>query len=569
MTTITYESVNVVDNTITIRDLSISTGKRSLLQNANLTIVPDHKYGIIARNGLGKSTLIRTIADLLVDKRLSILFVDQYIDIDLRDIIQTENIVDVVLRANKERFILIEKMRKLEKELDKVDPYPDTEKMEDCSDSLIAEYCLIQDELVAIGADKAESEVKRVLKGLGFSITDMSRPFSEFSGGWKRRILLACALYIHPEILFADEITNDLDLNTIAWLSTYLSKWKGTLVLISHNIAFLNTVCTDIIAFERAKPLLNKFENLGDMQGTISQWGCTLQQYRGNYGRYKKMAQQKVDQALAAWSSFKRRFTDLRKAGKKVEAAALMKKSADEGCFRPEYIKHVVVNFPELCTLTNPIVEFIDVEYSYTTEPVFSDINLRINSDTRYAIVGPNGAGKTTLLNLLTGVLEPTSGEIQRHSALSYHYYNQQTVELLPENKTAIEYLVETSKKSEIDVRAALGRMGLEGTTHLLKINSLSGGQRVRVAMADFQLRATHMLVFDEVTNHLDIEAVEAIIEGINAYEGAIIIVSHDGDFITETKCKLLKCCDGSVIEYRGTMDDYFEEFVEVGIEES
>lgn len=555
MTSVTYESLNIVDNTISIKELSISAGKRSLLRNANITISPDRKYGIIAKNGLGKSTLIRTIADLLVDKPLSTLFVDQYLDGDLRDVIQTESIVDVVLRANKERFVLMEKMRKLEKHIDNE---------ETSSDALLAEYCTVQDELTAIGADKAESEVKRVLKGLGFSVTDMLRPFSEFSGGWKRRVLLARAFYIHPEILFADEITNDLDLNAILWLSNYLSEWKGTLVLISHNIAFLNTVCTDIIAFERARPPIEKFENLGDMQGTISQWGCTLQQYRGNYVRYKKMVQQKLDTALTAWNSFEKQFTDLRKAGKKTEAGALIKKRAGEGCFRPEYIKHVIVNFPEMRTLTGPIIEFIHTEYTYpdNTVPVLKDINLRINPDARYTIVGPNGAGKTTLLNLLTGVLEPTHGEIRRHRALVCHYYNQQTVELLPENKTAVEYLVETSKKSEGEVRAALGRMGLEGQTHILKMNCLSGGQRVRVAMADFQLRPAHMLVLDEVTNHLDIEAIEAIIEGINGFEGAVVIVSHDADFITETRCEILRCSDNTVIEYRGTLEDYFEEII-------
>lgn len=384
MTSVTYESITIVDNTISIKGLSISAGKRALLKNANLAIAPEHKYGIIAKNGLGKSTLIRTIADLLADKRMSVLFVDQYLDTDLRDVIQTECIVDVVLRANKERFELMMRLRLLEDAIEN-------------NDSALAEYITIQDSLTAIGADRAESEVKRVLRGLGFTTADLLRPFSEFSGGWKRRILLARALYIHPQLLFADEITNDLDLNTIIWLSNYLAEWKGTLVLISHNIAFLNTVCTDIIAFERAAPQRTKFETLADMQGTVQQWGCTLQQYRGNYARYKKMIEQKCDTALETWNTFEKQFTELRKAGKKTEAAVLIKKRATEGCFKPEYNKHVLLRFPEIHAPSGAIVELVDVEYTYpgSTVSVFGGVSLRIVPGDRFTIVGPNRDGRS------------------------------------------------------------------------------------------------------------------------------------------------------------------------------
>lgn len=550
-------SIALIDKTIRIEGLTITAGTRTLLRDTNITLASGNRYGIIAKNGLGKSTFLAFLFEAVKSQPAhpTILCIDQHINTNLAEI-ENSNIVDVVIRANEARWTLIHEAACAEAALD-------------TDATAIEKYNAAQEQLVAIGADRDESLVKKTLRGLGFSVADLERPYKEFSGGWRRRIMLARALYLQPEILLADEITNDLDLGAIYWLSGHLSKWRGTLVIVSHNIGFLDSVCTHMLVFERAIPatLSTTAKEITDMQGTSFTWGCKIKEYKGNYSRYMRMSCQTGVASEKSWNAFEKEYTALKKAGKKAEVAALVKKRALEGIVRPETLKRHVMCFPEITPLGSPIIQFRDVQYDYAPDsdasPILTDINMRIDADSRITIVGPNGAGKTTLLKLIVGELDPTWGEIDRHAALKTHYFNQQTVELLPIELNAIQYIrTQASSLSELVIRAALGRIGLEGKTHEVPIGSLSGGQRVRVALASFMVRPAHLLVFDEVTNHLDIEAVEAVRDGINEYEGAVVIVSHDSNFIEGTKCKIWRCESGTVSEYKYELDEYLDEMM-------
>lgn len=552
----TVTSIRLLDKTINIEGLTITNGTRVLIRDTNISLTFGNRYGIVAKNGLGKSTFLGYLLDAVkaIPMHPTILCVNQYSDMEQTiDETYKETIVETVLKANTERWTLIKEVLSIESIIE-------------TDDSALDKYNALQEQLVAIGADKDESLVKKTLRGLGFTVKDLERSYSEFSGGWRRRVMLARALYMKPNILLADEITNDLDLESISWLSSYMLKWQGTLILVSHNIGFLDIVCTHMLAFERAIPnsLSITAKDISDLQGTSFVWGCNIKEYKGNYSRYVRMLIQQIKSSEKTWNAFEKEYTNLKKSGKKAEVASLIKKRAIEGVIRPETQKRHVMCFPEITALGSPIIQFRDVEYDYSPEsempPILSDIHLRINSDSRITIVGPNGAGKTTLLKLIVGELEPTYGEIDRNFALKIHYFNQQTVELLPFELNSIEYLMNKSSMTEIVVRAALGRIGLEGKTHEIPIGSLSGGQRVRVALASFMLRPAHLLVFDEVTNHLDIEAVEAVRDGINEYEGAVVIVSHDANFIEETKCSIWRCDNGTVTEYKYELMDYFDE---------
>lgn len=552
----THESLKFIDKTIKVENLTITAGSRTLLRNANFTFAYGNRYGIIAQNGLGKSTLLDYLISSLrgLGRGPTILHLNQYSSADGLGIDTSFNIVDVVLRANVERWVLIDALRNAEVELERTE-----------SDEALDTYNQLHESLSAIGADKDESEVKRTLRGLGFSLGDLDRPFDHFSGGWKRRVLIARALYLRPDILFADEITNDLDLTAVAWLSNHLAtKVKGTIVLVSHNTAFLNAVCTHMLSFERSvPPYIAQAKELSDLQGKVFEWGSTIKEYTGNYTRYKKMSTQLADTARKAWDTFDKSYRELKRSGKKVEAMALLKRRAGEGLTRPEADKKIVIDFPEIAELSQMIIEMDDVQFDWAPEssnpPVLTDLNMSIRRDDRITIVGPNGSGKTTLLNLLTGKLEPTFGEIKRHAALKTHYFNQSTVETLPLGQTPIEYLCRRGTSID-EARAALGKLGLSGASHSLNIGSLSGGQRVRVALAQFISLPAHLLIFDEVTNHLDIEAVEAVMTAICRFSGAVIIVSHDADFISAVKCRIWRCENGMVIDYKLDLNDYFEE---------
>ncbi len=476
------------------------------------------------------------------------LYVDQYLEGEVRDITQSECIVDVVLRAHAERFALLERLRQSEAIMNACDA------LEASTDAALEEYNSVHSELRAIGADRDESEVKRVLRGLGFTVADLIRPFSEFSGGWKTRVLLARGLYRNPQILMLDEPTNHLDLNAVIWFSDYLSKWKGTLIVVSHNIAFLDTICTNIIAFEHAQ----------------------LREYRGNYTRYKIMAMQLAMKAETDWEALVKQTKALRKVGKKTDAAALEKKRATEGLVKPETIKRVHMRFQEIRELPSPVVTLDAASFTYASsaKPVLTGLNLRINSNARLTLVGPNGAGKTTFLNMVAGVTEPTGGDIVRHSVLRIGYYGQHAVETLPGDQTATEYLRTRFSISEADARSYLGRVGLEGATHIAQMSCLSGGQRARVVFAELQIKPCHLLILDEPTNHLDIDAVESLIEAIKEFQGAVLIVTHDSHLITSTGCQLWRCghtfdeSSCTVSEFKGEYDDYVSEIVNEGVDD-
>jgi len=543
----TYERLTITDGTLHIDGLSLKAGSRQLIHNSELVLAVGHRYGIVGRNGLGKSSLLHAIYPHLQSSKTTLLIsqsLTTQTDCDVDD-----TIVNVVLRANEERYALQQDLRTAESILD-----TDT-----ASERALARYNEIHAKLRAIGADRAEADVKRTLHGLGF--TDLNRPFNEFSGGWKRRVLLARALYLEPEILLADEITNDLDLAAVSWLAEHLAtKWKGTLIVVSHNIAFMNTVCTDIIAFERA-PIPLPVKDLTDFQKPAFVTGCKLQTYKGNYTRYKNAIDKSYPATVKSWATLEKQYSELRKNNKSKEATALLQKRAAEGILRPEKDKHISVAFQSLAAITSSaLCELTNVSLTYasTDTTTITDINLRINADARITIVGANGTGKSTLLRAIIGdpEINVSKGIITKNGALKIHYYNQSTVDTLPPDHTAIQYLREIYNVAESTVRRVLGCIGLEGKTHTIPIRELSGGQRVRVALAGFQLAPAHLLIFDEITNHLDIDAIEAVIAAVNEFEGAVIIVSHDAQLITDTKCTIWLTADGTVREYTGDITE-------------
>lgn len=414
------------------------------------------------------------------------------------------------------------------------------------------------------GVHKAEPKARKILSGLGFTLEMMERPTKHFSGGWRMRISLARALFVEPTLLLLDEPTNHLDLNAVLWLDEYLQNWKNTLMVVSHDQDFLHSVVTDIISIEDRK----------------------LEYYRGNYDTYKAQKAQNFEKRVKAYKQQQKTIQSLKHKGKSRKAAEESAKSgggkkggrkggrgggaaatSEEAVAASQLLekpKEYTVNFqfPDPPELAPPVLDVREVSFRYRDDTpwLFKDVSLGIDQSSRVAIVGPNGVGKSTLLNLIMGDLEPTEGEIHRNRFLRIGKYNQHFVDVLPMDETPVQYLQRMHDTKYQESRMMLGRFGLESHAHEIKVSDLSGGQKARVVFASLSKQDSHILFMDEPTNHLDIESIDALADAIGAFQGGVILVSHDARLIEATDCRLWVISgDLGVTLYEGDVDDYRE----------
>lgn len=539
---------SVLDNQLDIKveNFSISAMGKDLFVNANLYITAGRRYGLVGPNGHGKTTLLRHMANraLTIPGNIDLLYCEQEVQAD------DTKAIDAVLKADKKRTALLDELKTVTAEVEKGNT------------KIVDRLQEVHDELRAIGADAAEPKARRILAGLGFTIPMMERPTKSLSGGWRMRVSLARALFLEPTLLMLDEPTNHLDLNAVIWLDNYLQGWKKTLLIVSHDQSFLDNVCSDIIHLDQQK----------------------LFYYRGNYATFKKMLVQKRKEQLKAYEKQEKMLREMKSSGKSTKQAEAKQKEAltrkqqknrakqqtaeeDKGpqelLPRPkDYV--VKFDFPNPAPLSPPVLGLIDVDFSYDKKDfLFKKLNFGIDMKSRVAIVGPNGVGKSTFLKLLTGDIEPTTGEMRKNHRLRIGKYNQHSADQLNLDESAVEYLQRLFNIQYQDARKMLGRFGLASHAHTIKIRDLSGGQKSRVALADLRSRQPDVLILDEPTNNLDIESNDALADAINAFEGGVVIVSHDERLIRETDCQLWVVEDQTLNEIEGDFDEYRRELLE------
>jgi ATP-binding cassette subfamily F protein 3 len=507
-------------------DLTYRIGGRVLLDGASATLGAGERVGFVGRNGTGKTTLLRLIAgeieldsgEIEVPRRWRIGMTRQEAPADDR------SLIEVVLSADEE-------LTRLNAEAETAED-PDT-------------IAAIHERLAERQAHAAPARAARILAGLGFDEAAQNRPCREFSGGWRMRVALAALLFVEPDLLLLDEPTNHLDLEASLWLEDYLHRYPGTVLLVSHDRDLLNRVPTQILHLENAKLTL----------------------YPGNYDRFERTRRERLmlDEKMrgrqlaerariqAFVDRFRYKASKARQAQSRIKMLERMEPIA-------EHTEEGTVSFafPEPEELAPPIANFQDASVGYDGKPVLKRLELRLDPDDRIALIGANGNGKSTFIKLLAGRMDAMGGRVVRSSKLRVGYFAQHQAEELDLDATpVIEMARKRPKDNETALRGHLGRFGFSQTRAETKVANLSGGEKARLLFALMCADKPQLLLLDEPTNHLDIASREALVQAINAFEGAIVIVSHDPHVVELTADRLWLVADGTVRQFDGDMDAY------------
>ncbi|MCM2292068.1 ABC-F family ATP-binding cassette domain-containing protein [Allorhizobium sp. BGMRC 0089] len=513
---------------ITISDLSARIAGRLLIDHATLSLPAGIKAGLVGRNGAGKSTLFKVITgDMTAESGGVTIPKHARIGQVAQEAPGTEDsLISIVLAADKERTALLAEAETA------TDP------------NRIAE---IQTRLADIGAHSAEARAATILSGLGFDHEAQLRPASSFSGGWRMRVALASVLFAEPDLLLLDEPTNYLDLEGTLWLEDYVRRYPHTVIIISHDRDLLNNAVNAIIHLDQKK----------------------LTFYRGGYDQFERQkaeadelqmkAKAKNDAARKHLQSFIDRFKA--KATKAKQAQSRIKALERMGTVAAVIEDHVQpITFPKPEKLpASPIVAVNSGAVGYETgKPILKNINLRIDNDDRIALLGANGNGKSTFAKFISGRLSAMAGDMKLAPGLSIGFFAQhQLDDLMPEETPVAHVRRLMPTEPEAKVRARVAQMGLATEKMDTAAKDLSGGEKARLLMGLAAFHAPNLLILDEPTNHLDIDSRKALIEALNDYEGAVILISHDRHLIEATVDRLWLVNNGTVASFDGDMEEY------------
>ena len=531
---------------IKIENFDLAYYGRVLLIDSNLTLTFGRRYGLIGRNGIGKSTLLKCFYRREVDvpRHVSIVYVEQEVAGD------ETSAIDAVLKVDVERTALLREEKVLaskvqSRDLSQVD-----------EDSLMApQYAKdaarlneIYQRLEEIEADKAEGRAATILCGLGFANEQHRWPTKSFSGGWRMRIALAQALFGCPDLLLLDEPTNMLDIRAVIWLESYLQSWPTTLLVVSHDREFLNAVTTDIVHMQN--------QTLETYRGNYEVFNRTRTERQTNQQREfesQQMYRQHLQAFVDRWRCNANRASQAQSKLKILEKLPDLKAVEEEAGVKFKFLSPEPLVPP-------PLVQLQEVTFSYQKDSVsiLRNISVTLTLESRVALVGPNGAGKSTLIKLIVGENEPTLGRCQRHRKLRIGYFSQHHVDQLDLKSSPLDFLrSKFANRTLEEYRHQLGAFGVTGALALQTIATLSGGQKSRVAFAAMAMSNPHLLVLDEPTNHLDMETIDGLSQALKVFTGGVLIVSHDERLVMSACKELWVCENGSVARYDGSFSDY------------
>ncbi len=510
-----------------ISNLTFNAWGRQFLDDASVSLPPGAKVGLVGRNGIGKSTLFKIILGELAGNgdEVSLPKTARIGSVDQEHPATPVSVLDTILEADVERHALMTRLETAEPE----------------------EMGEIWGRLIEIDADSAPARASEILAGLGFSQEDMQRPMSHFSGGWRMRVALAAALFVQPDMLLLDEPTNYLDLEGALWLEARLKKYPATALIISHDREMLNEVCTHILHLANRK----------------------LELYTGNYDAFEKMRAEKLrllsatrarqEAERAHLQAFVDRFKA--KASKAAQAQSRVKKLQKMQTVElppEERVAPFTLPSPER-PLPPPLIRLEKASVGYEPgKPILRNLNLRMDLDDRIGLLGVNGAGKSTFAKLIAKALTIDAGEFHRDGKMRVGWFHQHQIEAMDPTDTPLEIIRRAMPDaSESSRRSRLAQFGLPFEKQETKVASLSGGERARLLLNLVAMDAPHILILDEPTNHLDIDSRRALLDALNQYTGAVILITHDRSLMELVADRLWLAADGTVKPFEGDMDDY------------
>ncbi len=510
-----------------INDLTFDAWGRRFFDHASVSLPPGAKVGLIGRNGVGKSTLFKLILGHLPvsDDEISLPKTARIGSVDQEHPATPVTLLETVLEADEERHRLLTR-------LETADP---------------EEMGEIWGRLIEIDSDAAPSRASEILVGLGFTQDDLARPMSEFSGGWRMRVALAAALFAEPDMLLLDEPTNYLDLEGALWLEARLQKYPHTALIVSHDRELLNNSCTHMLHLANGK--LELYVGGYD----------DFEKRRAEKARLQLSAKAKQDAERAHLQAFVDRFKA--KASKAAQAQSRMKRLA-----KMEPVATTIEERVAPFTLPSPpkplpppLIRLEKASVGYEEDrAILKNLNLRMDLDDRIGLLGVNGAGKSTFAKMIAGALGVQKGEFHRDKKMKVGWFHQHQIEAMDPNDTPLEIIRRAMPDaSESSRRSKLAQFGLGFEKQETRVDALSGGERARLLLNLVAMDAPHMLILDEPTNHLDIDSRRALLDALNDYMGAVILITHDRSLMELVADRLWLAADGTVKPFDGDMDDY------------
>ncbi len=521
-----------------LQNVSFEFGARTILENATWHIQPNERIGLIGYNGTGKSTLLKLFvgeyqpSSGTVERSRSTTI--GYLHQDLLSFDTNDSILTVAMGA-------FEKVLQLEKEIEVLGK--ELEKTGD--ENLLHQYTDKLHELELLDGYNIHHKTEEVLQGLGFANIDLQRPYREFSGGWRMRVLLAKMILQQPDLLLLDEPTNHLDLPSIEWLEKYLQHYQGSVIIVSHDKYFLNRMVTKIVELYQKE--LHFYNGNFDFYETEKEQRSALQQrayenqqdYIRQQERFIERFKAKASKAAAAQSAMKR--------------LDKLERVEDVSVERPS----IKINFRVDKIPGKVLVNLKDVSKNFGDINIVEHTEAEIERGDKIALIGANGKGKSTVLRIIAGT-ESFEGERKWGHNVEESFYAQHQLEALDVNNTVIDEMkISGSQKTELELRTLLGCFLFSGDDVEKKIKVLSGGEKARVALAKTMISKANFLLLDEPTNHLDMHSCDLLIDALNKYEGSFILVSHDRYFISKTANKIWEIDNHQIKEFKGNYEEW------------
>jgi ATPase subunit of ABC transporter with duplicated ATPase domains len=512
-------------------------GAKPLFENVSVKFGDGNRYGLIGANGCGKSTFMKILSgdleptsgnvSLTPNERLGVLRQDQFA-------YEEFTVIDTVIMGHKELW-------QIKQERDRIYSLPD---MSEEDGMKVAD---LEVEFAELDGYTAESRAGELLLGLDIPLEQHFGLMSAVAPGWKLRVLLAQALFANPDIMLLDEPTNNLDINTIRWLEDILNERDCTMVIISHDRHFLNSVCTHMADMD--------YGELRVYSGNYDDYMVAVTEVRARLlaGNAKKKTQ------IAELQTFVRRFSANASKAKQATSRAkqLDKIKLDE--VKPSSRVNPFIRFEQTKKLHRLALEVEGVSKGYGAEPLFQNLNLMVAVGERIAVIGPNGIGKSTLLKTLVGDLTPDMGSIKWSENSEVGYFAQDHADDFAENLILIEWMGQWRKETDDDqaIRGTLGRLLFSSDDINKPVKVLSGGEQGRMLFGKLILQKNNIMVLDEPTNHLDMESIESLNTALENYPGTLIFVSHDREFVSSLATRIIELTPQGIVDFNGNYEDY------------